>query len=101
MNPSPFFRVLILLFGLLALNAPGAMAEDKSVDLGEIVITPHKIPQEAGQSTRCVQVIGEEFIKEAPAGSVEGLLRSCQSVDVRRRGVFGVQSDVSIRGSTF
>ncbi|MCK5305975.1 MAG: TonB-dependent receptor [Candidatus Omnitrophica bacterium] len=85
----------------MTLSAPEVRAEDRGIELGEIVVTPHKIPQEAGQSTRCIQIIGEEFIKEAPVDSVEDLLRSCQSVDVRRRGTFGVQSDISIRGSTF
>lgn len=85
----------------MLINIPSAKAENSLVELGTIVISPKRIPTEISRTTQSVYVIGHEEIKQTSAHSVEELLQYVHGVDIRRRGIYGVQSDVSIRGSTY
>jgi len=48
-----------------------------------------------------VQIINCEEIKEAPVNSVAELLDFITGVDAQQRGIFGTQTDLSIRGGNF
>ncbi|MFQ3574175.1 MAG: TonB-dependent receptor, partial [Thermodesulfovibrionales bacterium] len=52
-------------------------------------------------SPRHVEVIYADEIQSNPVHSVSDVLRYISSVDVMQRGVFGIQSDVGIRGGGF
>lgn len=52
-------------------------------------------------ANRTVQVIPSEEIQKAPVASVSELLDFVQGVDALQRGMFGTQTDLSIRGGTF
>jgi len=66
-----------------------------------IVVTGTRIPSSFSQATRNVTVIGREEIEKSPARSIPELLNLAPGVDIQERGSYGVQADVSIRGSTF
>lgn len=51
--------------------------------------------------TATVRVVTREEIESLPVRSVPELLRALPGLDVRRRGVEGMQADVGIRGSDF
>lgn len=53
------------------------------------------------QSARMVTVMDTLAIKAMPAQTVNDILKYAIGVDVRQRGVEGVQTDISIRGGTF
>ena len=74
-------------------------ADDK--DMAEIAVTGTMSPLTAMQAARIVGVITRQQIEASPAQSVNDLLKFVAGVDVRQRGGFGIQTDISIDGSTF
>ena len=73
----------------------------KSYELDEVVITAGRTPIEAQQAARIVIIITKSEIERAPAQNLNDLLRYIAGVDIRQRGPFGAQADISIRGGTF
>lgn len=73
----------------------------QEVKLDEVVITGSRAPLTALQSAKQVAVITREDIQRAEAASINDLLKLATGVDVRQRGGFGVQTDISINGGTF
>lgn len=70
-------------------------------NLEEIEVTAQRAPVSFSQVARIVSVIEKEEIEYSPVNSIQELLEYALSVDVRQRGVHGIQADVSIRGGTF
>ena len=56
------------------------------------------LPQKA---PRALVVIGQEELAQTAASSIADVLESIPGVDVRARGPFGIQTDLSVRGGTF
>ena len=50
---------------------------------------------------RALVVIGQEEVAQTAAASIADVLEAIPGVDVRARGPFGIQTDLSIRGGTF
>lgn len=74
---------------------------DKELMLDEVSITGSRAPMTALQAAKMVTVITREDVNRAGAASVNDLLKLTTGVDVRQRGGFGVQTDISINGGTF
>lgn len=70
-------------------------------ELNEVEVTATRIPFAVSQAVRMVTVLSREVIEAAPVQSVNDLLKYAVGVDVRQRGVQGMQTDISIRGGTF
>ena len=66
-----------------------------------MVVTAATTPVELGTVTRTLTVITREQIEALPAHSIADVLRLVASVDVRARGVRGVQTDFAVRGANF
>jgi vitamin B12 transporter len=96
-------RVVSILCLLLADN--GHVTANEEVGpyyvLDPVVVTGSRIPEHLSRIGRSVSVITREDIEGLPVNSVSDLLKTIPGVDVRQRGVHGVQADVSIRGSSF
>ena len=91
--------------GISTKPAATAMAADslgrQEVKLDEVLVTGSRAPLTALQSAKIVTVISRDDIQRAEAASVNDLLKLATGVDVRQRGGFGVQTDISINGGTF
>ena len=70
-------------------------------NLDEVEVSAQRAPVAFSQVARIVSVIGREEIEAAPVQSLQELLEYALSVDVRQRGVHGVQADISVRGGSF
>ncbi len=70
-------------------------------NLGEAIVTASRAKIAADKAARVVSVITRSDIDRAGATSVNDLLKLTVGADVRQRGGFGVQSDISINGGTF
>ncbi len=70
-------------------------------DLDEVEVSAQRAPVAFSQVARIVSVIGREEIEAAPVQSIQELLEYALSVDVRQRGIHGVQADISVRGGSF
>lgn len=64
----------------------------------EVVAT--RVPIPAAKAVRLVQVIDRKQIESSAVQSVNDLLKLAAGVDVRQRGPFGVQTDISVNGGT-
>ena len=72
----------------------------KAEELDEVEVTASRVPQLMQQTARTVGIITREQILSAPAQSINDLLQYAAGVDVRQRGAFGIQTDISINGGT-
>lgn len=70
-------------------------------NLDEVKVSAQRAPVTFSQVARIVSVISREEIEAAPVQSIQELLEYALSVDVRQRGVHGVQADISVRGGSF
>ncbi len=74
---------------------------DTSFLIDDVVIAQNRLSAPLSENARNIQVIEREEIKDLPATNIPELLQYMGAVDIRRRGINGVQSDVGLRGSTF
>ena len=74
---------------------------NKKIDLDEIEVIGQRSPALYSEISRIVTVITRDEIQSAPVHSIQELLEYITGVDVRQRGMFGIQADVNIRGSSF
>ena len=73
----------------------------KELMLDEVVVTGSRTPQTQLQSAAIIRIISREEIDRAAAATINDVLKIATGVDVRQRGGFGVQTDISIGGGTF
>ncbi len=75
------------------------MGDDKELD--EVTVAGTMAPLTQLQSARIVSVLSRTEIEQAGVQSVNDLLKLATGVDVRQRGGFGIQTDISIDGGTY
>lgn len=66
-----------------------------------LVVNGSRVPLLLGQSARMVTVLDSVAIASFHPKSVNDILKYVLGVDVRQRGVAGMQTDISVRGGTF
>lgn len=71
------------------------------LDLQGVVVSAQRKPVLYSDLMRSVQVISSSEISRSPSPDIAGLLQYVHGVDLRKRGGFGVQADIGIRGGTF
>ncbi|QCX52972.1 TonB-dependent siderophore receptor [Elizabethkingia sp. JS20170427COW] len=90
----------VLTIALLSL-AFGMNAQENTKDVQEVILQGNRMDIPFSQAARDVQVITSEEIKKLPAKSLNELLTFVGGVDVKQRGPFGTQADISIDGGSF
>ncbi len=88
---------LVLLFSFSALPS---FAEQQPIE-EKVVVTANAYPVPFGNLARTVAVFTSDDISNLPVHSIADILKQTASADIRSRAVFGMQSDLSIRGSAF
>ena len=78
-----------------------AISQQDTTDLKEVVVSTTKLEIPFSKNFRTVKIISSDYIKNSPATNVSDLLQEITGIDVRRRGVGGVQGDLYIRGGGF
>ena len=100
-----FFSILLATLFLQNISSQkieNTVEIDKEINLEAIeIISSPRIELPFSENSRTIQVITEEEIKSSPATNVSELLQQIAGVDIRRRGVSGIQADLYIRGGTF
>ena len=100
-----YFKQMKQKISILALCAflfLGAYAElpTQDVELNELEVSAGRTKMYSNLG-RVVNVIDKLEIEQAAVRSIDDLLDYAAGVDVRQRGMYGVQADVSIRGGSF
>lgn len=84
------------LTGTLSLTAEAA----DTLLLGEAAVSASRAPLAADVAARQVLTISRSDLEAAGVHTVNDVLKLSASVDVRQRGGFGIQTDISIDGGT-
>ncbi len=84
-----------------AMSERGTHHSVKKEILDEAEVTGTRAPLAAEQSARIVTTLTRQDIERAAVQSIPDLLKQLAGVDVRQRGAFGIQTDISIDGGTF
>ncbi len=96
----PRFMFVLLLFGAAFLNENPTSAAQTPPD-EKIIVTANAYPVPFENLSKAVTVLTREDISNLPAHSIAEALAIAGSIDSRPRAPFGVQTDISIRGSAF
>lgn len=93
-----FTATAVLFFGV----AFSQKADDSGdlQDLEKVIIQGNRLEIPFDQSARDIQIITQQEISHLPGQSVNELLTYIGGIDIRQRGPFGGQTDVSIDGGT-
>lgn len=90
--------ILTLLAVVLSING---FAQNKENEIDEVNLQGRFLSIPYNDVNENVTVITKQQIENSPAMSIDELLQFHSGLDIRRRGSNGVQSDISIRGSSF
>lgn len=93
---------LFLLLAIVPITKTIAQESDTTTTkLEEVIISENRIQLPYSEQSRSMSLVQADQIKVTPAISTADLLHTVGGVDVRTRGVHGIQSDIGIRGGTF
>jgi iron complex outermembrane receptor protein len=90
-----------IVFIFLAFSIRFAFPQKDTTVFNEVVIKRNRLDIPVEQATRNIEIITAEKIKQLPARTVNELLAYVGGVDIRQRGPFGNQADISIDGGSF
>jgi outer membrane cobalamin receptor len=98
--PIMLHRAQITIFMLAGiLNAISVPAQQLPEE--KVVVTSNAYPVPFENLSRTVTVLTREDIQNLPVHSVADVIALAASADLRSRAPFGVQADISLRGSSF
>ncbi len=95
MNIACKLLILLLFIGT------SIKAQKDTIKLKEVSITSNRITLPFSKNSRTITLITSNDISKSSATNVADLLQNVIGVDIRRRGVNGMQSDLYIRGGNF
>lgn len=96
MCARPFLSLLLVLAGLDPIHA-----QRDTLQLDTVPITATRIPGTLERVARHVQILDHRTLRGAARPEVSEVLRNHTAIDVRQRGPFDAQTDLSMRGGTY
>ncbi|WP_107038470.1 TonB-dependent receptor plug domain-containing protein [Brumimicrobium mesophilum] len=88
-------------FTLLSITQSISFSQEDTTVFKEVIIQQNRLDIPVNQATRNIEILSAEEIKKLPARTVNELLAYVGGVDIRQRGPFGNQADISIDGGSF
>src|ERR1035437_5150812 len=103
MNISTPYKTILFLAAILSsnFNLFPQQKDTGSIIKNEIIVTAGMVRVSVCEVPRSVSIISQEDIQNSPVQDLQDLLSYVPGLDVRVRGLEGVQADVSIRGGSF
>ncbi len=71
------------------------------IKIEEVIIQANRLQLPVSESSNTINIISRQQLENTPVHSVAEALQNVAGLDIRQRGVHGVQADVSLRGGTF
>ena len=93
--PSVFF---LLFFSIIAF---AQQKKDSIKKLEEVIIKSQRIALPFSKNSHTISIVTAKDINEMSVTTLDEVLQQITGVDVRRRGIEGMQSDLYIRGGNF
>ena len=95
-------RILQLVtIGLFLSHQLQAQTDTTSTSLSEIIVQENRIQIPFSKQNRNMTIVDKLQLETTPARSLPEVLAFVPGLDVRQRGVSGVQADIGIRGGSF
>ena len=94
-------KIRFKLFTILALFLTKCGLAQTVQPLDSITIKSSRIDLPFKENSRTISIITSETINESPATNLVELLQQEAGIDVRRQGIYGMQSDLYVRGGGF
>src|SRR3546814_281145 len=96
-----YFKETFAILGVMWAGLAIAQEDTSTIPLREVIITENRMQLPFAKQNRNIQIIDRKQIDAMPARSINELLSHISGVDLRQRGPFGTQADVSIDGGSF
>jgi vitamin B12 transporter len=93
------FSRAAVVFTALLIAVPASFAQTAPDE--KIIVTSNSYPVPFENLSKAVTVLTREDISKLPAHSIAEAIAMAASIDLRPRAPFGLQTDISIRGSAF
>ena len=90
-----------IFFSFLSILSTSIYAQKDTVKLKEVEVTSNRITLPFSKTSRTIIIISHQEIVNSAATNLADLLQNVAGVDIRRRGIDGMQSDLYIRGGNF
>ena len=94
-------KIRFKLFTILALFLMKWGLAQTVQPLDSITVKSSRIDLPFKKNSRTISIITSETINESPATNLVELLQQEAGIDVRRQGIYGMQSDLYVRGGGF
>lgn len=94
-------RIIISGLILFQMFQANAQMDQKVQQLDSVQVTANRTKQSISKTGKNVQVISSKDIQALPVTSTDELLRILPGIEIQSRGGFGIQSDMTLRGSTY
>lgn len=75
--------------------------DSSSIKIDEVIIQANRLQLPVSENSNTVNIITRQQLENNPVHSVAEALQNVAGLDIRQRGVHGIQADVSLRGGTF
>ena len=89
------------LFLFLLILSTSAIAQKDTIKLKEVEVTSNRISLPFSKTSRTITILTHDDIANSAATNLADVLQNVAGVDIRRRGIDGMQSDLYIRGGNF
>lgn len=84
----------------IAVAQPDSITKQVITQIQQVEVTGFRNQDAFSQTSRIITVIQKEDIEKAGIQNLQDLLEYTSNIDIRQRGLLGVQSDMSIRGGS-
>ena len=78
-----------------------AQQANDTIAIGEVSILDNRLNTPLSKENRNIYVINKAEINKLPARTIQDVLQYASGIDLRQRGAFGTQADVSMDGGSF
>jgi vitamin B12 transporter len=95
-------KMLPIIMMLLTISTTAQINGDSSsIKIDEVIIQANRLQLPVSENSNTVNIITRQQLENNPVHSVAEALQNVAGLDIRQRGVHGIQADVSLRGGTF
>lgn len=94
-------KLCVCLFSIIPFLLQSQSQDSFALIYDEIVIAENRVDLPFNDNSRNIEIVTKDQIQSLKVASINELLQVVSGVDIRQRGIQGVQGDISIRGGTF
>ena len=94
-------KISIKIVYVLLFTCASIYAQNDTIKLKEVIVSGNRISLPISEDSRTISYISNEMIQQSAATNLTDLLQNVAGIDIRKRGVEGMQSDLFIRGGSF